>query len=329
MTILRRTMITLAATALAWTLLSQGGSASASDSAPAGKLLMWEHTNFQGDGVEIGPTTGRIELDKVTRDCVIFCIDDWDQLASSFKLGSGVVLTVFDAHLDSCANFTGGDSHLDVADLTRGIRGVGLPAGRSWNDRISSIALTPIDRTPPRCAGATPLTRCLQREAPWTTPVNRHVWAGESRVHDLSTGWVIRISASGSVTETDSRKQFGPEGDPTYLPTNDLDAVKWHAPGQPHHALIARAEHTVLQRREVDYSYDLSNGFNPDNHDGQPGWWFTPGRESSCIAVWGSGKIRMSSNELVLPHELGQFVHRPTITTGGFAYRIVEYGPAW
>lgn len=128
----------------------------------ASHVFFWETWGYSDDRVELGPAPAGYNLRNVTRDCVVFCWNDWDNVPTSVWVQPRIVLTVWDLpnRSGSCANFDGGpESSPGSAAPGRGWYdllwvGAGLPAGQNWDKRISAVLLTPYGTTAPGCAWA-------------------------------------------------------------------------------------------------------------------------------------------------------------------------------
>ncbi|AFU06241.1 hypothetical protein [Nocardia brasiliensis] len=108
-----------------------------------GYAQFWETPSFDNDGVTLG--LGAHELLRVTRDCVFFCWNDWNNVPSSLNVGPNTWLTVWDGEgrTGDCIAFWGGEPVEYGAgrawdDLTRINAG---PASGDWSKRISYITV--------------------------------------------------------------------------------------------------------------------------------------------------------------------------------------------
>ncbi|TDV56249.1 hypothetical protein [Actinophytocola oryzae] len=124
----------------------------------------WESPGFDDDGVELGP--GAYDLRNVTRDCAIFCWNDWNDVPSSLHVAPNTWLTVWEGvRQGACVAFWGGDP-FQPGGNTPGRAWDSLAhiaAGGSsgnWNGRISYVVVTPVSGYHER-----PITGCP--EAVW------------------------------------------------------------------------------------------------------------------------------------------------------------------
>ncbi|WP_280262900.1 hypothetical protein [Nocardia abscessus] len=128
-------------------------------------VRFWETTGFSNDGVELGP--GAYDLRTVTRDCVIFCWHDWNNVPSSLHVAPHTWLTVWE-HEDgqgACVSFWGGEPFEpggktpgrpwdNLGDIAAG------PSSGNWAKRISYVTVTAVSGYQER-----PMTACP--EAVW------------------------------------------------------------------------------------------------------------------------------------------------------------------
>lgn len=121
---------------------------------PVHRVFFWESPQRQNDGVELGPASASYVLRNVTRDCAIFCWNDWDNVPASAHVQAQTVLTVWDRadRNGPCANLDGGAVGRTFDDLARiGGPEAGLPIGEHWSKRISSVQLTRHGGVMPDC----------------------------------------------------------------------------------------------------------------------------------------------------------------------------------
>src|SRR5262249_41770611 len=76
----RRVMLSMALASVIAILFAQPASASLREN---DRVYFWESPGFVNDGVELGPSPRAWYLGGVTRDCVIFCWHDWNDIPSS------------------------------------------------------------------------------------------------------------------------------------------------------------------------------------------------------------------------------------------------------
>ncbi|MBF6298867.1 hypothetical protein IU459_15130 [Nocardia amamiensis] len=128
-------------------------------------VRFWETTGFSNDGVELGP--GAYDLRSVTRDCVIFCWNDWNNVPSSLHVAPHTWLTVWEDEdrQGACVSFWGGEPFEPGGNTPgRAWDNLGnIAAGDSsgnWAKRISYVMVTPVSAYQER-----PMTACP--EAVW------------------------------------------------------------------------------------------------------------------------------------------------------------------